>query len=437
MSSDWKQLTLGDVTSWSSGGTPKKDIAEFWNGDIPWISANSMYRTQLADSDLKITELGLKNGSRLAAKDSVLLLVRGSALHSRIPVGIAVKDVAFNQDVKALTPKTELITPWYLLSWLMAHEQFLLDSVVEYTGIGAGKLDTKRMQELPFLVPPAKEIAAVTEFAKSVANRIDLLNETNATLDAIAQAIFKSWFVDFDPVHAKQHGQMPVGMDDATAGLFPDSFEETEYGQTPKGWQVLPLIDAYQINPTRKLKKGDVASYLDMASVNTHGHSVNGTILREFGSGTKFTNGDTLLARITPCLENGKTAFVDFLADGKTGWGSTEFVVLRPKEPLPQYHGYLLARHLAFREHAIQSMSGTSGRQRIQNDVLGRFPIHIPCAKVAAAFGEIADVIQRKITINHKQAQALCKLRDTMLPRLISGQLRISDVESAVEEVLA
>ena len=160
--------------------------------------------------------------------------------------------------------------------------------------------------------------------------------------------------------------------------------------------------------------------------------AISGVIEREMGSGSKFINGDTLLARITPCLENGKTAFVDFLSDDQTGWGSTEFVVLRPKPPLPPYHGYLLSRHAAFREHAIQSMSGTSGRQRVQNDVLGRYPVVVPSDEVGAAFAELAGGIQQKIAVSHQQAQTLATLRDTLLPRLISGQLRLPEAEAAV-----
>ena len=116
-----------------------------------------MHGTRYADSDLKLTEEGLANGSRLAPKDAVLLLVRGGALHNRIPIGIAERPVAFNQDVKAIVSKEDRIRPWFLLSWLMGHEQYLLSSVVEYTGIGAGKLDTKRMQSLTMLLPSLDE----------------------------------------------------------------------------------------------------------------------------------------------------------------------------------------------------------------------------------------------------------------------------------------
>lgn len=286
-------------------------------------------------------------------------------------------------------------------------------------------------------LPPLTVQRGIAELLGALDDRITLLRETNATLEAIAQALFKSWFVDFDPVRAKAEGLQPQGMDAATAALFPDSFEEPELGRVPKGWGISALKDVYEINPSRKLKKGEVAPYLDMASVGTQGHVVSGLINRVMGSGTKFINGDTLLARITPCLENGKTAYVDFLKNNEIGWGSTEFVVLRPKAPLPPYHGYLLARHPAFRDHAIQSMSGTSGRQRVQNDVLGSYPIAVPPPLVAEAFAEVVGSIQQKISANQAQAQTLTQLRDTLLPRLISGQLRLPEAEALAEQAIA
>jgi len=280
----------------------------------------------------------------------------------------------------------------------------------------------------------AKVIASIIE---PLDDRIALLRETNTTLEAIAQALFKSWFVDFDPVRAKREGREPEGMDADTAALFPDSFEESELGLVPKGWRCTTLADAYEINPSRKLKKGETAPYLEMASVPTSGHSVMNVIQREMASGTKFINGDTLLARITPCLENGKSAFVDFLEQDQIGWGSTEFVVLRPKAPLPEYHGYLLCRHPAFRTFAIQSMSGTSGRQRIQNDVIGVYPFVLPSEGVVMVFAEVVEPIQRTIASNHAQAQTFASIRDTLLPRLISGQLRLPEAEAIIEEATA
>lgn len=299
---------------------------------------------------------------------------------------------------------------------------------VQHTGIARFQF-TKFADSQSIPLPKRGDQDSVVEVLGALDRRITLLRETNATLEAIAQALFKSWFVDFDPVRAKRDGRAPEGMDDATAALFPDSFEDSELGEVPRGWRVMPIAEAYELNPTRKLSKGAPAPYLDMANVPTKGFGAADVAMREFGSGTKFICGDTLLARITPCLENGKSAFVDFLRDGQVGWGSTEFVVLRPKPPLPVFHAYLLCRHQPFREHAVQSLSGTSGRQRIQNDVLGRYMLAVPSEHVAMAFGETVAVIQRKATANNALGRTLATLRDTLLPRLISGQLRLPATE--------
>lgn len=302
------------------------------------------------------------------------------------------------------------------------------------TGAVMPKLTQGNLNKILVPCPPLDIQLGIVGVLGEIDDRITLLRETNATLEAIAQTLFKSWFVDFDPVRAKMEGRVPEGMDEATEALFPDGFEESELGLVPRGWRVASLADTFDINPTRKLSKGSMASYLDMASLATSGHCVEAPVDRDMGSGAKFQNGDTLLARITPCLENGKSAFVDFLADGEIGWGSTEFLVLRPKAPLPQYPGYLLCRHPAFREYAIQSMSGTSGRQRIQNDVLGRYLLAVPDREIALEFGKIVGSIQQSIAANHETAQTLATLRDTLLPRLISGQLRLPEAQSTLAE---
>lgn len=337
--------------------------------------------------------------------------------------------VALAQWVITLRGKPGFLDNTYLL-YLLQTEEMQEQLRARATGTTVLGIKQSELRKISVRVPPFGLQSSIAGILKSLDDRITLLRETNATLESIAQALFKSWFVDFDPVHAKQQGRAPEGMDEATAALFPEGFEKSEQGLVPKGWCSATLADAYEINPLRKLKKGVVASYLDMASVPTSGHCADSVVQREMSSGSKFQNGDTLLARITPCLENGKSAFVDFLDDGEIAWGSTEFLVLRPKAPLPEYHAYLLCRHLTFREFAVQSMSGTSGRQRIQNDVLARYRLAVPSDAVGLAFGAIVRPIQQKIADNHAQAQTLATLRDTLLPRLISGQLRLPEASS-------
>ena len=179
------------------------------------------------------------------------------------------------------------------------------------------------------------------------------------------------------------------------------------------------------MNPRPLLKRGETAAYLNMANMPTSGHRAIAIRERPFGSGSRFSNGDTLLARITPSLENGKTAFVDFLRDGETGWGSTEYIVLRPKPPLPPEFGYYLSRDERFRSHVIQNMTGTSGRQRAPATCLDYYSIAIPPPRLAEIFGILARSIMARVRSCDEEARALAELRDTLLPKLISGELRV------------
>jgi len=430
MSSEWQAAKLGDCVAFSSGNTPSKSEPRFWNGLIPWISAKDMKSFWVEDSQDHLTDAGIEVASAVVPTGTTLLLTRGMTLHNDIPIVRTRQSATFNQDVKALSPKPGALAEF--IPYLLLGNKARIQSLVDSAGHGTGRLGSEQLKALCVLRPPIAEQRELSMLFGTLDDRIALLRETNATLEAIAQALFKSWFVDFDPVHAKQQRLAPAGIDDATAALFPDSFEESALGLLPKGWRASALSDAFEINPQRSLKKGVVAPYLDMASVATSGHCVEPPVQREFGSGTKFRNGDSLLARITPCLENGKSAFIDFLAEDQVGWGSTEFIVLRPKAPLPEYLGYLLCRHPPFRKYAIHSMSGTSGRQRVQNDVLGRYLLAVPGAAVATAFAEIVASLHKAIATNHSQAQTLATLRDTLLPRLISGRLRLPEAEREV-----
>jgi type I restriction enzyme, S subunit len=298
-------------------------------------------------------------------------------------------------------------------------------------------VNRNHLHEMTVKIPDSVTQLQIGEVLGSLDDRISLLRETNATLEAVAQALFKSWFVDFDPVRAKSEGRAPEDMDEATAALFPNSFEDSPLGPIPTGWRVETLLEAYEMNPVRKLAKGVESRYLDMANVPTRGFGVDQIGNRPYGSGSKFVLGDTLLARITPCLENGKGSFVDFLSEGEVGAGSTEFVVMRPRSPLPPFHAYLLSRHPVFREHAIQSMSGTSGRQRVVNSTLSSFLVAVPTAQVCEKFSSLIDPIQRGMSNNYASVRTLAELRDSLLPRLISGRLRVPEAEQEITERLS
>jgi type I restriction enzyme S subunit len=281
----------------------------------------------------------------------------------------------------------------FLFYW-MASDEFIETSNRASEGTKMPRAQWEYVERIQQEIPGETEQRAIAEVLGSLDDKIELNRRMNATLEALAAALFKHWFVE---------------------------------NEEAKGWEVVPLPDIIEVNPSRLLKKGDVAPYLDMANMPMQGHRAIHWIERSFGSGTKFLNGDTLLARITPCLEHGKTAFVDFLSNGQTGWGSTEYIILRPKLPLPPEYGYYLARSDNVRSHAIQNMTGTSGRQRTPASCFDTFEIPVPPSELAMQFGDFAKSVMEKIKANDEQSRTLTELRDALLPRLMRGEILIGD----------
>ena len=303
------------------------------------------------------------------------------------------------------------------------------------SGSAQPKFNKTDLRRLFIPIPPLLEQRAIAHILGTLDDKIELNRRMNETLEAMARALFKSWFVDFDPVRAKVEGR-DTGLPKDLADLFPDSFEDSELGEIPKGWTIAPLPNVIDVNPSRPLRKGSLSPYLDMANMPIRGHTPDTVVDRPFGSGMRFMNGDTLVARITPCLENGKTAYVDFLEEGQVGWGSTEYIVLSPKHPIPPEFAYCLARSTEFREFAIQSMTGSSGRQRVPAESLSHFQVVVAPDTIAKMFGNAIAPLFTRVSIAADESRALAALRDTLLPKLISGDLRIKDAERFVERAI-
>lgn len=296
-------------------------------------------------------------------------------------------------------------------------------------------LNTQLLSDVIVPYPPLTEQRATAHILSTLDDKIELNRRMNKTLEEMAQALFKSWFVDFDPVCAKMEGR-DTGLPKHIDELFPDTVMNSKFGEVPKGWETVSLSEIIDLNPKRTLRKGQVAPYLDMASMPTKGHIPHKWTDRPYGSGMRFTNGDTLLARITPCLENGKTAYVDFLPSGNIGWGSTEYIVMRTKPWIPNEYAYCLARSPDFREFAIHNMTGTSGRQRVPAKALAYFPLVAPSKDVVEAFGRLIRPLFTQASENALESRTLTTMRDTLLPKLITGQIRLREAETVTEAVL-
>lgn len=198
--------------------------------------------------------------------------------------------------------------------------------------------------------------------------------------------------------------------------------------EAKEDWEDGTLDEIINFNPTYRIPKGKSTPYLEMKNVSTSTFNPEDWYYRDFTSGMKFQNGDSIIARITPCLENGKTSYIDFLEKGQVGWGSTEYIVMRMKEPYHSFISYLISKDKDFRDFAISSMSGSSGRQRAQANIVKNYEIKIPPVEVIERLNEQLESIAKKLSYNAKQIPTLEKMRDTLLPKLMSGEVRVQEI---------
>lgn len=435
--SDWRSLTLGEACKRGGGDIQTGPFgSQLHASDYVTVGIPSIMPQNIGDN--RINEDGI---ARIMPKDAERLsryLVRpGDIVYSR------------RGDVERLALIRQEQDGWLcgtgclrvrlgkngpdpvFVSHYLGHP-LVREWIVRHAhGATMPNLNTSILSDCPLLLPPLPEQRAIAHILGTLNDKIELNRKQNETLEAMARALFKDWFVDFAPVRARMEEGEPY-LPDEIWKLFPDRLDEDG---KPHGWRIVPASELIEFNPTEPLPKGTPAPYLDMASLPTAGAWPEEPVLRPFGSGMRFRNGDTLLARITPCLENGKTAFVQCLPDGTVGWGSTEFIVMRPKAPVPAEFGYLLARDVAFREHATRSMTGTSGRQRAQSDSVAAFKVAAPAdTRVWEAFARLIAPIFQSIKANAEMSANLAILRDTLLPRLISGETRIKDAERFLRE---
>jgi len=254
MTGEWAESTLGEVTQFLSGGTPSKGRADYWEGRVPWVSAKDMKRFRLDDTENHVSEEAVANGSKLVPAGSVLLLARGMTLLNDVPICVINRPMTFNQDVKAVLPKPAVRSD-YLPYLLLGNKERLL-SLVDLAGHGSGRLNSDELKALDVVLPPPAEQRAIAHILGTLDDKIELNRRMSETLEAMARALFKSWFVDFDPVRAKMEGRDP-GLPQPLADLFPDSFEDSELGEIPRGWEVGTLGDVAQ-HPRRGVQPDSI-----------------------------------------------------------------------------------------------------------------------------------------------------------------------------------
>lgn len=303
---------------------------------------------------------------------------------------------------------------------------------------GTTTLGLAREDFLSFPLPaPTDSALNLVALLEAIESRIRKLQDTNTTLEAIAQDLFKSWFVDFDPVRANSEGREPDGMDAATAAIFPSEFEESEPGLIPKGWRIGTLGDLADVNASKWSARKHPANlkYIDLSGVSHN--SIDPAIEYSFDDAPsrarqQLRHGDTIIGTVRP----GNRAFAYIHAPAPNLTGSTGFAVLSPKQPHLASHVYLAATRGDSIER-LANLADGGAYPAVRPSVVADTPCVIPSSSISSVFSELTRPMLERIAENSVAASTLAELRDTLLPRLISGKLRLPDAAAITEDAIA
>jgi len=439
--------TLGEFVSLISGNTPSKANSSYWGEETPWVSAKDMGDFWIEDAEDHLSAAGLAVASRLVPAGTVLLLTRGMTLHKRVPICRVAKPSTFNQDVKAVLPKRGL-SPRFL-PYLLVGNHDRLHERVDSAGHGTGRLNTDALLSLPVYVPSEQEQERIADFGEAIDARLRLLRQANNTLESIARALFKSWFIDFDPVHAKASGREPDGMNAETAAFFPSAFEKSTLGLVPVGWRPKTIEEL-----ASKVGMGPFGSNIKVSTFVESGVPVlNGSCLKDIlleEVDWKFIT-DQHAERLSSALVGAGDIVITHrgtlgqvsLIPSDSGFQnymlsqSQFFLRTNPDATTSEFMSYFLKSDTG--QHLLLANAAQVGVPSISRPVtyLKSIRLAVPTIQVARAFTDMVEPLHRRIVLGRNQIRLFTKLRNGVIPRLISGSLRLPEAEAQLDEAIA
>lgn len=274
------------------------------------------------------------------------------------------------------------LLPEYLMLWFSRPE---FDRYARFKSHGSVReiMDWDEMCKVELPVPSIDKQRSIVKAYQTITERIELKRRINDNLEAQTQALFDELF-------------LRDGMPDCT------------------------LSEIANVNPTRTLSKGCIAKCYDMSCLPTRGCVPEGGEIKAYNGGVRFQNGDTLIARITPCLENGKAAYINILNDKEVAFGSTEYIVFSPVDTMPSSFYYFLIRSKKFRAFALQYMNGSSGRQRVSGDELAAFPLTKPSHEALSRFDMVAKPVLEQFKVASLEINRLNALQQLIIASISS-----------------
>ena len=382
----WVQVRVGELGKIVTGKTPKTSISENYGGKIPFLTpSDNMLPKYVTATKKSLTDKGVTEVKNcLLPKSSVCVSCIGSDLGK---VVITTEPTVTNQQINSIIVDQEKFDVSFVY-----YAMLILGTQLNYlskTSTAVPIVNKTAFSSYSIFCPELRQQKEIAAILSSLDDKIELNNKINENLQLQAFALFDKLMFDSDNTECQ-------------------------------------VSDIAYVNPKRSLSKNQVARYIDMSQLSTTGAFPSGWEMKPYTGGMRFTNGDTLLARITPCLENGKTAFIDFLDQDEVAFGSTEYIVLAPKEGIPAEFLYCLARYPAFVDYAVKNMNGSSGRQRVSAETIGQFVLPKILLSEIKSFEEKALPIFRKMRYNSLENICLAQMRDIMLPKLMSGEININ-----------
>lgn len=443
MSSDWEDVALGDVVGAVNTGldaikrAPIVDV----NTGIKCLRIQDVSQSKRF-SDWGNTDVRAQDFDKYRLRKNEIIMARTCSPGICLLVKSDMQAV-FNNGLARVRAIESKILPSFLF-YIFKSQDF-----AEYIyGISHGtsvQLNMKvgDLTKYKVRLPPISIQQEIASLLSLLDDRITLLRETNATLEAIAQALFKSWFVDFDPVRAKAEGRQPEGMDTTTAALFPDSFEESELGLVPKGWDEVRLgqICTFQKGCSYKgngLSDEQGAYMFNLGCFNAPRVYAFEKVKRytgDFKDKHRVKAGDLIIAN-TDMTQHRAILGRPLLIPEGMGPGFVShhvFKVMTNKEYGGRIRPFLFFcfLHSSFRERAVGYATGTTVLA-LPRDALEQHIIYLPSNELLEVFADLCEPVFAAIMSSEVQTQTLTQLRDTLLPRLISGQLRLPEAEALV-----
>ncbi len=433
MSSEWPLVCLGNYVDSCLG--KMLDAKKNKGTPQPYLGNSNVRWGEFDLADLAEMKFEAHEEERYSLLPGDLVICEGGE-PGRCAIWSGSPGMKIQKALHRIRPK-EKFDNYYLFYWFRhAAKTGLLDAHV--TGTTIKHLTGKAIAALEVPLPPVVVQRAMVDVPRVLDDGIALLRETNATLEAIAQALFKSWFVDFDPVRAKQQGCPPESLDPATAALFPDDFEDTELGPVPKGWRVGPISMLGQVicgktPPTSEQDNyGNDVPFITIPDM--HGVLVVTSTARSLSQKGAASQTKKYLPIGSVCVSCIATPglVVQVTTPSQTNQQINSVV---PSDTWGSAFTLFLLRRIG--DKVRSGGSGGSVFHNLSKSGFEKIPVLLPSATIVREFNRIADGLVSKIISNQKQAETLATLRDTLLPHLISGQLRLPEVESHFVEATA